>query len=167
MNRFIINGLSLLSLSMVAATSLVAQESTGQILGSVRTKAGEPVAGAEVRFTSSVLQGVRVVVTDASGAFRAPLLPPGSYAITATKAGFIGSKVEGAILPLGQVLRQDLFMAPVQQANAMVEVIANAAAVDKTDVKAATNVSSEQMDVLPRFTYIASRWADHRQPVLA
>lgn len=152
MNRLIISRLSLLGFAMVASTGLVAQESTGQIVGSVRTKAGEPVAGAEVRFTSPVLQGVRVVVTDAAGAFRAPLLPPGSYAISVIKVGFVGSKVEGAILGLGQVLRQDLLMAPVQQANAMVEVIANAAAVDKTDVKAATNITAEQMDVLPRFT---------------
>ncbi len=153
MNRFRLRHLSLLSLAMVATTGLVAQDSTGQIVGSVKSKAGAPIAGVEVRFTAPTLQGVRVVVTDASGSFRAPLLPPGAgYTVTTSKAGFMGSKVEGIYLGLGQILRQDLVMVPVQAASATVEVVASAAAVDKTDVKTSTNVSSEMMDVLPRFT---------------
>ena len=63
MNRIQIRNLSFLALAMVAATSLIAQESTGQIVGTVKTRAGEPLGGVEVRFTSPVLQGVRVVAT--------------------------------------------------------------------------------------------------------
>lgn len=153
MNRFPLRNLSMLALAVVAASSLVAQESTGQIVGTVRTKTGEPIAGVEVRFTSPTLQGVRTVVTDAEGSFRAPLLPPGSnYTVTSNKTGFVGGKVQGVNLGLGQVLRQDLIMVSVQAAAATVEVVASAASVDKTDVKTSTNISSEMMDVLPRFT---------------
>lgn len=142
--------LTLLALAMAAAPALVAQESTGTVVGAVRTKGGEAVAGAEVRFNSPNLQGTRVVVTDARGAFRAPLLPPGIYRITVVKEGYVAPKVEFD-LPLGQVVRQEITIAQAQ-ASAVVEVIATAAAVDKTDVKTQTNVSSELMDVLPRVT---------------
>lgn len=137
---------------MVAAPGLLAQDSTGQIVGSVKTKTGEALAGAEVRISSPSLQGVRLVVTDQGGAFRAPLLPPGIYTLTTSKSGFVGGKVENVGLGLGQVLRQDLLMSTVQAATAVVEVVASAASVDKTDVKASTNVTSEMMDVLPRTT---------------
>jgi len=152
MNRIQIRNLSFLALAMVATTGLIAQESTGQIVGTVKTRSGEALAGAEVRFSAPTLQGVRTVATDASGAFRAPLLPPGIYTITTSKSGFMGAKLEGVVLGLGVVLRQDLLMVPVQVAEKTVEVVAAAASVDKSDVKTSTNVSSEMMDVLPRFT---------------
>lgn len=151
MNRFPLRNLSLLALAMVATSGLVAQDSTGQIVGTVRLKSGEPVAGASVRITGPALQGARVVVTNADGSFRAPLLPPGQgYTITTSKAGYVGGKVENISLGLGQTMRQDLGMALVQAATATVEVIAGAATVDKSDVKTATNVSAEMLDVLPR-----------------
>lgn len=153
MNRSPLRNLSMLAFAMVAVSGLVAQESTGQIVGTIKSKSGEPIAGAEVRITAPTLQGVRVIVADAQGSFRAPLLPPGSgYTISTSRTGYIGGKVEGVVLGLGQVLRQDLVMASIQAAVATVEVIASAASVDKTDVKTSTNLSSEMMDVLPRFT---------------
>lgn len=142
--------LTLLALAVAAAPALVAQESTGTVVGVVRTKAGENVAGAEVRFTSPQLQGTRIVVTDARGAFRAPLLPPGIYRINVVKEGYQAPRIEFD-LPLGQVIRQEITVAQAQ-ASAVVEVVATAAAVDKSDVKTQTNVSSELMDLLPRTT---------------
>ncbi|GLH73546.1 hypothetical protein GETHLI_20480 [Geothrix limicola] len=151
MNRFSCRNLTLLALSMVAAPSLMAQELTGQMVGRVKTPAGEPVAGAEVRLTSPVLQGVRVLVTDERGAFRAPLLPPGSYTVAATKAGMVSNPIHGVTIGLGQTVNQDIPMASAQ-ASAVVEVVGTAARVDKSDVKASTNVTSEDMDLLPRTT---------------
>lgn len=153
MNRSQLRNLTLLALAVVAAPAAFAQESTGQFVGSVKTKSGEPIPGVEVRFTSPTLQGVRVVVTDASGAFRAPLMPPGqNYTISTSKTGFFGGKVEGVALGLGMVVRQDLLMTTEKTAAATVEVVATASAVDKSDVKASANITSEMMDVLPRFT---------------
>ena len=45
--RSIPRNLSLMALALVAAPALVAQESTGQVVGTVKTKAGEPMAGDE------------------------------------------------------------------------------------------------------------------------
>ncbi len=153
MNRSQLRSLTFLALAVVASPAAFAQESTGQFVGTVKTKSGEPISGVEVRFTSPTLQGVRVVVTDASGAFRAPLMPPGqNYTIATSKSGYFGGKVEGVALGLGMVVRQDLLMSTVQTATATVEVVATASTVDKSDVKTSTNVTAEMMDVLPRFT---------------
>jgi len=151
MNRISSRTLTLLALAMVAAPALMGQELTGQMVGHVKTPAGEPVAGAEVRLSSPVLQGVRVVVTDARGAFRAPLLPPGSYTVAASKAGMVSNPIHGVTVGLGQTVNQDVPMASAS-ASAVVEVVGTAARVDKTDVKASTNVTSEDMDLLPRTT---------------
>lgn len=151
MNRSHLRNLSYLALVVIAAP-LIAQESTGSLVGSIRTKTGEPVVGAQVRLTSPALQGVRVVTTDAKGAFRAALLPPGFYQVVATKDGYMIPRTTAEV-GLGQVIRQDIIAGKATETTgAVVEVFAAAAAVDKTDVKASTNVTSEQLDVLPRTT---------------
>lgn len=142
--------LTLLALAVAAAPALIAQESTGQVVGTVKTKTGDPIPGAEVRLTSPSLQGVRTTMTDAKGTFRAPLLPPGSYKVSVTKEGFLSPKIEAEV-GLGQVVRQDILMVPVGGA-AVVEVVATASSVDKTDTKTATVLTSGDMDVLPRTT---------------
>lgn len=142
--------LTLLSLAMVVGAPIVAQESTGQIVGSVKTKDGKPLAGAVVRLTSPALQGIRSITTDANGAFRAPLLPPGSYAITVTKEGFLAPKAEAEV-GLGQIIRRDILAADAST-SATVEVVASAGTVDKSDVKVSTLITSDFMDVIPRTT---------------
>lgn len=151
LNRSQLKSLSLLALALVAAPALLAQESTGQIVGTIRAKTGEPLAGVQVRFTSPALQGARTVITDDKGSFRAPLLPPGTYTLLAVKEGYLSptGRVE---LNLGQVVRQDLVLGRVEAASTTVEVISSAANVDKTEVKTSTNVSSDFLDAVPRFT---------------
>ncbi|MBI4911787.1 MAG: carboxypeptidase regulatory-like domain-containing protein [Acidobacteria bacterium] len=142
-----VRALTLLSLALAAAPALVSQESTGTITGTVQARGGQPVADAEIRISGPQLQGVRVLRTDASGSFRAPLLPPGAYRIAVLKPGHVAPAV-AVTLGLGQVLHQVIAIVP--EAAATVEVVADASAVDKTDVKSQTNIPSELMDLLPR-----------------
>lgn len=143
--------LSLLSLAMVAAPLLVAQESTGQIVGTISAKSGNSIAGVLIRISSPALQGTRTVSTDEKGNFRAPLLPPGVYTLTAVKDGFISGSAS-ADLRLGQVLRQDIALKSTEVASTTVEVSASSTNQDKTDVKAATSITSELLDSIPRAT---------------
>jgi outer membrane receptor for ferrienterochelin and colicin len=142
-------GLSALAMLTVASSAMMAQESTGTILGQVKTKSGAILEGVQIRISSPNLQGVRALVSDASGAFRAPLLPPGPYRIQVSKDGFTGpdSNVD---LKLGQVFRVDLQMVEAS-ASATVVVVAEKGIVDKTDPKTSTSVTSETFDALPRF----------------
>jgi len=149
MRNLLPKGLSALALLTVASSALVGQESTGQIVGTVKaksTKAG--LEGVKVTLTSPALQGPRVLVTDANGSFRAPLLPPGTYRIQTQKDGFSSAPVTSD-LRLAQVLRLDLNMDQAGAA-AIVEVVAAGGIVDKTDVKTSTSLTSETFDSLPR-----------------
>ncbi|HEV7556353.1 MAG TPA: carboxypeptidase regulatory-like domain-containing protein, partial [Kofleriaceae bacterium] len=56
---------------------------TGTIAGTlVDAKTGEKVVGATVVVTSPVLQGEQVVISDDTGAYKIPYLPPGEYVET-------------------------------------------------------------------------------------
>ncbi len=148
MNRFFAPSLTVLALAMVA-TPAAAQELTGTLVGTVRTKSGQPMAGVVIRIASPALMGTRTVTTDEKGQFRAPMLPPGTYTATASKSGFISAKAL-ADVGLGGVIRTDMALSEEKVSAEVVEVVATAATTDKTDVKASTLVTSEMMDVLPR-----------------
>jgi outer membrane receptor for ferrienterochelin and colicin len=77
------------------------------------------------------------------------LLPVGNYKVTAVKDGFVTAGAKDIRLGVGAAVSQDLTMQPVAAAGTTVEVVASAATVDKTDTKAATNFSSDDLIALP------------------
>lgn len=119
---------------------------TANVTGTVVDGSGAPVAGVTVRLTSPALQGVRTYSTDATGKFIARLLPPGFYTITLTKDGMETQKIQEQV-GVDQTFAPKITM--VKAGAAVVEVVAAAPAVDKTDVKTATNYRNEQVDELP------------------
>ena len=109
--------------------------------------AGAPVAGVTVRLSSPSLQGTRTGISDAAGRFNARLLPPGTYSIELYKEGFQTVKLSQTI-GVDQNFQPRVVMQ--KTAAAVVEVIAAASsAIDKTDVKTATNFSADRVDALP------------------
>jgi hypothetical protein len=119
---------------------------TANVTGTVVDNAGAPVAGVVVRLTSPALQGVRTYTTDAAGKFVARLLPPGFYTIQYTKDGLETRKITEQ-LGIDQTFSPKVTMSKV--GGAVVEVIAAAPAVDKTDIKTATNYRADSIDMLP------------------
>jgi len=119
---------------------------TANVTGAVVDSAGAPLAGVVVRLTSPALQGVRTYTTDASGKFIARLLPPGFYTIQYTKDGLETRKITEQ-LGIDQTFSPRVTLS--KAGGAVVEVVAAAPAVDKTDVKTATNYRSDVVDQLP------------------
>ncbi len=110
----------------------LAAQTTGSIRGTVET-GGTPLPGVSVEARSPNLQGVRSSVTDADGRFNLTLLPPGTYTVTATLAGFA---------PNTQTIR----LALDQAAALKVELIAAASAEVMVSAQAAT-VETESNDI--------------------
>ena len=119
---------------------------TANVTGTVVDSAGAPLAGVTVRLTSPALQGVRTFVTDATGKFIARLLPPGFYTIQYTKDGLETRKITEQ-LGIDQTYSPKVTLGKV--GGAVVEVVAAAPAVDKTDVKTASNYRNDNVDLLP------------------
>ncbi len=70
------------------AVPAAAQLDRGQISGTIKDQTGAVVPGATVTATDLQTQNPRVVVTDASGYYIFPNLPPGRYSVSAELSGF-------------------------------------------------------------------------------
>lgn len=129
---------------MLAAPGLMAQETTGTLVGTIKGQNGTPIASATVQLTGGQLLGERRMATGQDGNFRLPLLPAGSYELTVYATGFIGSKATFYI-NAGSTIRQDLTLKLIEQKGATVEIIASAAQVDKTETTTKTSFSTDQL----------------------
>ncbi|MDP2875880.1 MAG: TonB-dependent receptor [Holophaga sp.] len=135
------------ALLAVGATVLVAQGTqVAHVSGEVQGKDGSAVAGVLVRLTSPSLQGSRTTTSDEKGRFQVRLLPPGVYTISLTKDGMQAVKATTTI-GIGQTFEPRYQMSPI--GGAVVEVLATAGEMDKTDTKTATNYVLDKVDTLP------------------
>src|ERR1700751_1676788 len=85
-----------------------AQETTATLLGTVTDSTGGTVPGVAIQAASNATNVTREAVTDASGAYSLPNLPPGVYRVTASKTGFQASRAENVTLQVEQVARLDI-----------------------------------------------------------
>ncbi len=74
---------------------------SGTLGGRVLDSAGAPVGGAAVSVRSQQTGITQTSTTDANGAFRAPLIPTGSYTVTITKDGYQTSNNAGLAVRAG------------------------------------------------------------------
>jgi hypothetical protein len=104
--------------------------------------------GVTVTATSPVLMGVQTAVTNETGAYRFPSLPPGTYTITYDLAGFASVRREGIIVNLGftATVNVQLALATLQES---VTVTGASPLVDVTNSTQQTNFTQEALQNLP------------------
>jgi hypothetical protein len=136
--------LTLLALSSTAG----AQTATGQITGTVRDTTGAVVPGATVTVHSDLTGLTRTATTNPAGTYSFPLLPVGTYAVSAQLTGFSVAKQSDIRLQVDQVVRIDLALA-VGAATETVEVQARTAAIDTETAAVAQVVTQKQITDLP------------------
>jgi hypothetical protein len=90
------------------AAPLCAQQTTATVLGTVTDSSGAAVPGVAIQASSLATNVNREALTDSSGSYSLPNLPPGAYRISATKTGFQASRVENVTLQVEQVARVDI-----------------------------------------------------------
>lgn len=89
MRRSIRSTLALLAVSLLVAGSAWAQGAVStRISGQVVGADGDGLPGVTVTFTSPVLQGAQVVITEVGGHYTSPPIPPGAYTVSFDLAGF-------------------------------------------------------------------------------
>ena len=131
-------------LALVAAPAF--SQTTGGIEGTVLDRARAPLPGASVEATSEALQGTRAAVTDASGRFRLTLLPPGSYRVKATLAGFTAAE-RTISLGLDRVVTLELLLAPALTES--VTVTGETPVVETTSTGVGSSLSQKVFQSLP------------------
>ena len=97
--------LALLTLGICSGrVSLYAQTSTqGAIAGSILDQSGAAVSGVDVTIHNVGTNAEIRLTADASGFFKAPLLEPGTYAVTFSAPGFATYRANNVLVQVGQV----------------------------------------------------------------
>ncbi len=124
----------LLSASMPSAFAQ-SQALNGQIEGTVSDQNNAAVSNAVITVTNIETGATRTVTTDESGIYRFPLLPLGTYHITAEAANFKKLVREGITLTTGQTATVDLDL-PAGELREVVTVSSDTSVADagKTDL---------------------------------
>jgi hypothetical protein len=136
-------------LALVIPTSLAAQSqaTTGVIRGTVTDPSRAAVAGATVILRETQTGFQRQLTTNARGMFVAPLMPLGTYDVSARAVGFAEAKRTGIRLGVGETVDLSLALAAVQLQAVVVE--ATRPVVEATKVENSTRLPDAAVSRLP------------------
>jgi outer membrane receptor protein involved in Fe transport len=132
--------LAVLFLARQAAGQIGTGTLTGTVVDASTKKAVPDVV---VTATSPALQGEQAVVTDASGSFRIPNLPSGSYALRYEADTFHPYSRAGIQLRTGITLRVDAQLLPETLKAEEVTVVARAPTVDVGSARSGVTITSD------------------------
>ncbi|HXG65486.1 MAG TPA: carboxypeptidase regulatory-like domain-containing protein [Blastocatellia bacterium] len=124
------------------------QASSGQIAGSVTDSLGAAIGGATVKVTNTQTGLERTVTTSEDGLYRAVLLPPGVYSVTAEASGFASATVDAVEVVVGRTTDINLTLGAsgVQE---VVNVTAGAVQVQTTRPEADAVLNEKAIENLP------------------
>src|SRR4051812_23705328 len=124
------------------------QAVNGTIEGTVKDASGGLLPGVTVTVLNTDTGAQRVLVSDANGLYRAPLLPLGSYQVTAELAGFKKLQQTGIPITAGASAVVNLTM-EVGGLSEVVSVQADAAVVDLGKIDVGRNLNEREIHNLP------------------
>jgi len=119
----------------------------GEIVGTVTDETGGVLPGVTVTIKNQATGVTRDTQTDSAGRYRAPLLPVGTYEVSAALQGFATTRLKDLTLTIGQTLAVDIAM----RAAAAEEIVVTAEApvLDKEQSAQASTVGSRAVANLP------------------
>jgi len=136
-------------LGLVMVWALNAQTTqTGSLRGTVADSEGSALPGVNITVSGPSMMGIRTAVTNSNGAWRIPVVPPGTYTILAELSGFEKVRREGVLVRAGMTVTVNFTLAvnPLQEE---VTVTAPSPAVDVVSTKTTTTVTPEAIQRLP------------------
>jgi carboxypeptidase family protein len=132
-----------------AATGYCQNVSTANLRGTVKNGSGSGVSAAAVTVRDEAHNLQRTTKTNADGTFLFPLLPPGSYSVTAEADGYSRISVADVVLTVGADATIPLTLAAPE---AVVSVVVNTERLQQLETgrtSTTTTVTRDQIDNLP------------------
>ena len=124
-------GPPLLLAAVLLPSMVLAQASSSVLTGNVvDAQSHAPVADVVVTATSPNLQGEQIVVTDSSGLYRIPQLPPGTYALRFEKESYRPYVRAGIEVEADRTLRLNVELLPESINSEVITVVGSAPVVD-------------------------------------
>ncbi len=139
---------------LLGAVVTVAQETRGDISGTVTDPQGGLIGVATVTVTNVDTNVKTQVVTGANGFYLVPLLITGNYQIVAEAVGFKRLVRSGLSLRLGQHMEIDLTM-EVGAVSESVTVSGAAPLLDAASTRAGLNIQRQEVESMPVFADMA------------
>src|SRR5262249_54161007 len=141
---------TLLIFGMLGASTALAQIATSNLIGTVvdaSTKA--PIADVVVTATAPTLQGEQVVVTDATGTYRVPQLPPGIYTLRFATESYRPSSRSAIDVAADRTLRLNVELLPETAGTETVTVVGTPPTVDVGSSTIGTTVNQDFIRSVP------------------
>jgi len=137
-------------LGLVLVCFLNAQtRQSGNLRGVVTDSQGTPLPGVTITVTGSALMGSETAVTNARGAYRIPVLPPGlDYSVVAELAGFETTRREGVVVRVGMTVTIN-FELQEGTLEEEITVVAPSPAIDVVSTKTNTIITPAALTNLP------------------
>ncbi|HUX10711.1 MAG TPA: TonB-dependent receptor [Terriglobia bacterium] len=124
-----------------------AQGALGTITGTVRDASGAVVPGTSITLTE-VSTGIARTVTSSSAGYYRVSVPPGTYRIEATRQGFKAGIIDNIIVPVAQVITEDLAL-EVGAARQSVTVTSAPPLLTPDTAEISTSMSPKEFATLP------------------
>ncbi|HEX8397048.1 MAG TPA: TonB-dependent receptor [Pyrinomonadaceae bacterium] len=152
---------SILLVVLCLSASVLAQETSGNIEGTVKDPTGAVVPNATVLVSasdrtdstnaSSTTGFRRTTQTNNDGFFRVLQVPPGLYTVRVEPtAGFGAATVQNVQVVLETTTPVNVSLTPVGGGENIVDIQASDQPVDPTDTKVATSITSQRIELLPK-----------------
>ena len=139
----------LLTLAILfSATSLLAQQNTGQINGTVLDTQGAALVKAQVTVVNASNGFTRTTETEGTGNYSLPFLPPGTYTLRVRAQGFVTVEQKDVTVLVGQVLTLNETV-KAGGATEIVEVSGEAPLIEASSSQVIGSVSPTELSSLP------------------
>lgn len=133
---------------LVASSFPALAQTTGSITGTVVDNTGAILPGVTVSATSPSQMGVQTTISNETGTYRFPALPPGTYALIYELSGFSTVRRQGIVVGLGFTATINVQMG-LATLTETVTVTGNSPVVDVTSTTSTFNVTSDMLENLP------------------
>jgi hypothetical protein len=138
----------LLALTVSGAAFAQSQAINGTIEGTIVDDQGAVLPGVTVTVTNTDTGDTRVVVTNESGLYRAPLLPLGTYRVSAELQGFRKYEQTGITISAGRTAVIDMKLS-VGTVSETITVTGDAPLVDSGRIEIGRTLSEAEIKTLP------------------
>jgi hypothetical protein len=139
---------TLISALLVCGAHAFAQSATTSLRGTISDAKGAVVTGATVTLDHPATGFSRTVKTDDQGTYQFLQVPPASYVMTVSAAGFATVKRENVVLQVSSPATLNLTL-QVQAGSVIVDVTGEAPVVNTTDATLGNNFNARQLVDLP------------------
>ena len=123
-------------------------QTTGRTAGTIRDSQGAAIAGAEVVVENPASADKRITMSDSSGNYSVPLLPPGNYELRIEARGFTSAAFHGIPLGLNETATVNAIL-QVAQSSVEVNVIDTPTLVRTDSSELSTTLDSRRLTQLP------------------